>query len=324
MGSPYLLQFNLLTDCIFNCGYCYLSELRKKHEKSLSFDSYKKFIDRFSRYFIDHGIEIRIDLTGGDLWLHKDIEKIVSYTYELPYVSSIGLMINSLWHPGAKNIILKIKDKIASIQLNVDALTNRADDLIWLSKHGIRMSIKIMISKDKNYFRAQLRTLDQLRKKVPNLHVAVDRLCPVSVEQVNEVAPLTETIEMVKEVVKRDPNLFVGEDPLLLAVLRKRGIVKSDELEGDCLTGCAIPSGGLVIFPDGSIKLCARIPSFDTGLNVETFDLFEYIKKYSNLSKKDEKCDSCTLGSSCQGGCPATSFLANGGRFGRDINCLLQ
>jgi len=41
------------------------------------------------------------------------------------------------------------------------------------------------------------------------------------------------------------------------------------------------------------------------------------------IKARSKGCDGCALIARCRGGCPATSFIYNGGKIGRDINCVL-
>lgn len=98
LGSPYLIPVNLLTEYIYKCNYCYLKKLRVGNGCYLMFNDYKRFLDKFRIYHEDYGLNVRVDLTGGDLWLYPKYNQIIKETVTRDYVSEIGLMINSLWH----------------------------------------------------------------------------------------------------------------------------------------------------------------------------------------------------------------------------------
>lgn len=325
IGNPYTLQFNLLTDCIFKCNYCYLNEIKRNNNKRLSYLSYKHFLDKFKDYFKKYNLTLRLNITGGDIWFHPEISKIMKYTYSLPYIEDMNLLINNLWDKKSKELILCFKDKIGLVQLNIDSLNNRAEDTLFLENNNIRIVVKILISKNKKYLDNQIKILNTLRKRSKNLLVSIDRLCPANKSQIKEV--LSSPKEMLDEINKiRDQNikLFITDDPLISSYLKlSEREVQSVTLKTEELFGCLIPNGGLTIYPDGSIKLCARIPSFNTGFNINNFDLLSYITKFTKLSNEKKKdCKDCRLYSYCQGGCPATSFIANGNKISRDLSCL--
>lgn len=320
IGNPYLLQFNLLTDCIFHCNYCYLNQLRNKNNPTLSFKDFKKFIDYFESYYHSYGLTLQVDLTGGDIWIHPEFESVITYTHQKPYVKSIGLMINSLWHQKALNTLNKVKDKLGTIQLNIDALNKRPSDLTKLKKINLSCAVKIMISNNLPYFLHQLDILRKLKDYDSNLIVAIDRICPVESKQLKDIPSLYETIKMINEVKIVCGNNFVTEDPLIKALLGDKKLHKESS---ETINGCAIPNGGLSIFPDGSIKLCSRIPNFNSGYNVHNFNLDNYIQKYQiEMSQRHSNCKHCSIFELCQGGCPATSFISENNKINRDINCL--
>ncbi|MBI2310448.1 SPASM domain-containing protein [Candidatus Collierbacteria bacterium] len=321
LGNPYLVQVNLLTDCIYRCDYCYLKELRDHKEQFLPLSRLKKFIKKFAVYKKLYGLELCLNLTGGDLWLHPEIGEVFNFVSLSPIVVKVGLMINSLWSDKSRDLILEIKPKLSSVQLNIDALLNREEDLVWLSNQGIRRSVKILLSQNRSYFQTQLITLKSLVKADPNLRVAVDRLCPVGVDQIGDVVNLESSLEMIDEIRNIVGSTYIEDDPLLLAVLIDKKVLPEDQNFDESLRGCAIPGGGTVIFPDGSIKLCARIPDFSTGFEIENFDLIKYVTKFSKVKKVYRKCSSCKLQTNCLGGCPASSYIANGYKIGADINC---
>jgi len=319
LGSPYLVQVNALTRCFFGCSYCYLKNFYLNTDYFLPLADYRRFLDKFSTYHSNYGLDLRVDLTGGDLWLHPEYGQIIEETVKRNYITKIGLMVNSLWHKQARQAIKKIGKKLVTVQLNIDAYlkdTNDAD-IEFLLKENIPTGIKILLSKNGDYFKFQLKILRRLNKKYPDLKVSVDRLCPTNESQIQQVIVGSE-MEKRLEKVKSVNAQFVTEDPLLSA---KRKIIECEE---DDLVGCSIPNGALTLYPDGKVKLCARIPSFETGFTIDNFDLLDYVGEMDWVIKARSKgCDGCALIARCRGGCPATSFIYNGGKIGRDINCVL-
>jgi radical SAM protein with 4Fe4S-binding SPASM domain len=264
-------------------------------------------------------LEINVTLTGGDLWLHPEYESIIRETAERDFVNRIVLMTNSLWHKEARRVIKKVKKKLARVHLNIDAYSKDShdEDIEFLLNEGISVGVKVLLSKNNAYFESQIKILERLAKKYPNLKVAVDRLCPIEKTQLGQVVVGSEMQKMLKRV-KSIGAKFITEDPLLAA---ERKIIECRE---DDLTGCPIPNGALTLYPDGKVRLCARIPDFETGFTIDNFDLLDYVKKMDWVVKARTKgCEGCPLLARCRGGCPATSFIYNGDKVGRDINCLL-
>lgn len=82
-----------------------------------------------------------------------------------------------------------------------------------------------------------------------------------------------------------------------------------DDNQWDEMRGCIIPNGGLAVFPSGDIKLCARIPQFETGFNIKNFNLIKYIQGFRYIKNEIKKnCSGCNFEELCDGGCVATSY----------------
>lgn len=319
LGSPYLVQVNLLTDCIYKCSYCYLKRLRAGGGCCLTLSDYTRFLDKFRTYHKDYDLKVRVNLTGGDLWLHPNYEQIIEETVARDYVSGVDLMINSLWHKRARLIIKSIKEKLVGVQLNIDAYSKGINDgdIEFLLSEGVSTGVKVLLSKNRTYFEFQMKILERLSKKYSSLKVAVDRLCSIEKTQVKQIIVGSEMKKMLERVKSIDAR-FVTEDPLLAA---ERKMVECGK---DDLVGCPIPNGALTLYPDGKIKLCARIPNFETGFTIDNFDLLDYVREMDWVIKARSKgCEDCASLIKCRGGCPATSFIYNGGKIGRDINCVL-
>lgn len=317
IGTPYLLQFNLIRDCIFNCEYCYLRNVKNK---KISFNVFKKFLKKWEGYCNEYKISLNINLMGGDLWLHPEIFQILKYIHNLHYVTHIYLAVNNLWSKDARFCLRQVKDKIGGVQFNLDALEGRFDDLLFVQENKIPVGIKIVLTKQYN-IKQRIKTAQRLNRLCPDLIIFIDRLCPQNLEEYKYALSLDELRETTS-ILGKTFRHFRSEDPLVktLLLINKE---KPMKLKKDEIRGCAIPNGGLAVYPDGKIKLCSRVSSFETGFNVRNFNLLDYISKFNYLGEKRVRCESCKFFPSCQGGCPATSF-AKENRFSRDLHCLLQ
>lgn len=313
LGSPYLIQFNLLTQCPNHCDYCYLKQLGSKR---LSLSDVEKFLNKFKEISQKYKLKLNINLLGGDLWLHPEIDKIIKFLFEQENVKGISICVNNLWSSEGKSLILKYKDKINVVQLNIDSLEGRQDDIIFLEKHIIPAGVKIMLSKYHNIKR-RIRIAKRFIKLNPDLKIFITRLCPQNKEELRHVMEFGDLLDITSELKNNFKN-FSTEDPLV-----KTLIGKSYNISEDCIQGCLIPNGGLTVFPDKTIKICARIPSFKTGFTINNFDFIKYLKAFSYISRIRKQCDRCKFFESCQGGCLATSYIKYNG-FDRDIHCLIK
>ena len=130
---------------------------------------------------------------------------------------------------------------------------------------------------------------------------------------------LKELREKASEILILSNGNFVCDDPIIKLLFDQK-----EKLQTDSLHGCSIGKGSVTVYPDGAIKLCARIPKFETGLTIENFDLKEYIHLANKLTRKiHDKCRKCTEYQFCKGGCPATFFVKSN-RLDKDINCYYE
>jgi radical SAM protein with 4Fe4S-binding SPASM domain len=313
IGSPYLMQVHLLNSCINDCDYCYI---KSPSTQILNPQRLIKFFQKFEEYNNKYNLEIAVSLTGGDLFLYPYLELVVEYLKRAKNVSSVSLLINSLWHKNSKKIVLKISNKLENVQLNIDNIKDREEDLKWLVRKKIPVNIKILLSKDLNYYNSQKNILKKLTKSNPKLYISVDRLIPTTRKQLKNICSLKELEEKINEILVLSKGKFVSDDPIVKLLLSKK-----EKLLKDSMYGCSIGKGSVTVYPDGSIKLCPRIPKFNTGFTVENFDLKKYLRFSEKLTERIHvKCKGCNKYQLCKGGCPASSFIKNN-TLDKDINC---
>lgn len=318
IGDPYLLQFNLLKKCKYNCDYCYLKDYK---DTILSFDKIREFLNKFNHYTSTYNFELSITLTGGDIFFYPELFKLIKHLCSLNYIKNISLLINSLWHEKAKGYILYIKNhKPLSVQINIDELQKQEDDLKFLINENIPTNVKILLSRDSKYYKQQTDLLLHLLKKYPRLLVSVDRLIPTKRDALSLVPSFSEIKKKVHYLFNISKGNFISDDPIIKILVNPNIDINSKEE----LTGCSIGIGSTTIFPDGAIKLCARLPNFETGYTMENFDFTEYIlytKKLLQTAR--DQCKNCSLYKSCKGGCPATSYIINN-KFTKDFHCVKE
>lgn len=307
----------MLCTCGLGCEYCYL---RKEITQKISLGDLIKFLQKFEKYCVEYNFLVDINFMGGDVWFHPEISEIIEYAYNLWFVNHINLAVNSMWSSEGRMCVQKFKDKIFCVQFNLSLLEECYEDLFFLQKEGIRSAVKIVLTKQQNIKR-EIRIVQRLSFLIPELLIFIDRLCPQTVEECKyalSTVEFQETITMLTKLFKH----FYTEDPLAKTFLMLIKQKRVNDLGKNELHGCAIPGGGISIYPDGEIKLCSRISSFDTGFNIQNFDLLKYLGKFDYIrERRTSKCKKCKFFILCKGGCPATSYIKNNG-FSRDLHCL--
>ena len=89
--KPHWIYISLLHKCNLKCSMCGVSKILRKHE--LSFKEIKKILDEVASWKADS----RIQLTGGEPLLRKDIFKIIKYSTSLKLITELvsnGVLIN--------------------------------------------------------------------------------------------------------------------------------------------------------------------------------------------------------------------------------------
>jgi len=308
IGDPYLLQIHITSKCPLKCSYCYLE---KDPPVDLSFDKIKRFLEKFNKYYNESGLKVRINLTGGDIFLYPDLEKLLKYIQGQDFIEAIYLMINSFYRKKKnKKIITKFRKKIMGVQINTDIATK--DDVIFLKKEKIPAAAKIMLSKNSD-FHKQLKKIIELREPNDHLAVSIDRLSPQTKDQIKFLLPAKEQAKQIKILLSIFQDKFITEDPLVRKLktqfLNKGKLIHNGK---ESIDGCIIPNGGLAVFPDGQIKLCARISNFNTNFTIKNFDLIKYVNKFNKYSSaNNQQCKNCAVKNKCPKGCLSTYIMYN-------------
>ena len=71
------IQFELTSRCNERCIHCYIPNAKKDKGKDMSFNQFCNIIDQFAEMG-----GIHVSLSGGEVFLHKDIIKIIQYCRE--------------------------------------------------------------------------------------------------------------------------------------------------------------------------------------------------------------------------------------------------
>ena len=193
-----------------------------------------------------HKFSLHINLTGGDLFFHPEIDELCQYIYQSPSIKRISLMVNTLWHKDAYKIVLALKDKLDVIQVNIDVISSRIDDVRFLKENNIKTVIKIMLSRNNDTER-QIKIARELQKINPEILISIDRFCPQSVDEYKQMLSRMELFDFIKKL-KKEFSLFITDDPLVESILRPKKVKTFGIDQESAMYGCIIPSGGLAVF----------------------------------------------------------------------------
>jgi len=258
--------------------------------------------------------------------MHSEIEKICNFVYSQKFISKISLLINDLNYKKAKEIILGLKDKIDVVQVNLALMSERKEDLAFLAENDIKSVVKLMLSKSVDISN-QIKIANSLKEAHPGLLISIDRFCPLNRSDYKNVLSLDSFLRVIRKIKLIFGSSFITDDPVIKTIsyleAKSNKRARNLDLVGlNCISGCIVPNGGFAVYPDGDIKLCSRMSGFNTGFNVDNFDLLEYLKKFYYIQEiRKNNCGKCKLFNLCLGGCIATSYAKNN-LINKDAHCL--
>jgi len=133
--KPHWVYISLLHKCNLKCAMCGVSKILRKHK--LSFEEVKKILDEVSSWNSDS----RIQLTGGEPFLRKDIFDIINYSANKGLITEIvsnGTLINQ---EKAKKII---DSNLWGIEISLDGAKAESHDNIRGVKKGFEKTINTL------------------------------------------------------------------------------------------------------------------------------------------------------------------------------------
>lgn len=118
-NSPTYCSLELTSRCNFHCPHCYLGT--KDSTNDLDFESICKILDQAKRMGVN-----KVHLTGGEIFVRKDIEKIIRTTYDHGFdieISTNGSLVSS-------SLLKRIKQYVTRFRVTVYGFTQDIYSLI--------------------------------------------------------------------------------------------------------------------------------------------------------------------------------------------------
>ena len=340
----FTLQWHITARCQLACKHCYMTDsptYESERANELGIEECLQIIDDFASTFGQLGIGLRINFTGGDPLLNKNIFKLIEYTTEK------GILVGILGNANLLNEknAAKLKDcGLSSYQVSLDGTEETHD---YLRRRGSYQetinSIKIINS-------AGLESVVMMTVSSINVHQIIDVIRVVARNRVNvfdfaRLVPVGAGKKLSDDLVPRhiykrtllkvlDEYLrlenigcltrFGRKDHLWKLLYQEIGLWEYDsEEKRGSLRGCAIGSQILTILADGTVLPCRRLPIVIGKVPEQRLsDIFinsRFLNEMRNLENY-KKCSSCKIVEVCRG-CPAVPFGATGDAFAPDPQC---
>lgn len=300
----YNLQLELTNECNWRCRHCYLPEY-----SNYGLDTYKiKKLLQEARLLGS----FEVTLTGGDIFLRKDIFEIIEFAKKLGY--SVILFTNAALLNEEKIIKLSklyvslVSCTIFSMDSDIHdyftqvkgSLNKTLENLLLLKKYNLNVQVKTIIS---NINFLEWKSIKQFCDK-EGFSFAIDHDIFIKNDKNNSPADFRIT-----------PTQFMME------------CKKYDELRGFSAKkhdpnelACPSLSTGVFINSYGKVYPCTKFLYEIGDININSLSCIwennENLNRVQNIRWKDlNLCNNCTLEHFCTR-CPGTAFLENDSEYG--------
>lgn len=302
-----------------------------------------KVIDDYANALKNWGVNGRINFTGGDPLLKKDLFVLIKMAVKKGI--EIGIMGNPDPNVVSYKVLRELKKLgVRSYQVSIDGLEKTHNGLRgkenafksavkvirMLNRVGLRSAVMFTLSRiNMNELIPVIRLVAKERASVFDFA----RLVPIGSGRSmrsNMLAPL-EYRELLLNVLHeywklRDHGIkpyFGRKEHLWKPLLKELGLLTSLPDDGLIHGGCGVGINILTILADGTVLPCRRLPVPIGKIPEENIrDIFINSKKLNELRQieKIEGCKGCELLNFCRG-CMGVSYGVYGDCFRKDPQC---
>lgn len=341
----FVLQWHLTAKCDQHCQHCYMSDSStylNEIKNELDLNTCFRIIDDFSEAIEQWGVSGRINFTGGDPLLKKEIFDIIAYTRKR------NINVGILGNPNHLDFETASKLKELGVfryQISIDGLEGTHDRLRRrkgafrdairavriLNEVGIPSVVMFTVSKE---------NADQLIdviRLVAEENVAIfdfARLTPIGSGKKleNQLMTPMEYRQLLFDVLEEYrrlkehgyKTLFGRKENLWTLLYYELGLLKPLPNNRDLIySGCTIGCNILTILSDGTVLACRRLPvPIGKVPNQNLRDIFIGSDELNRMRNIDlmQKCSKCSLKQFCRG-CRAIAYAVNGDYLAEDPQC---
>ena len=344
-GFSFVLQWHLTARCDQQCQHCYVSDsptYLNELKNELDLNTCLRIIDDFSSTLIRWGVPGRINFTGGDPLLKKEIFDIIAYARKKDIAVGILGNPNHLDYGTA----LKLKELgVFRYQISIDGLEDTHDRL-RCRKGAFKDAIKAVRILNE----VDLPSVVMFTVSKENANELIDVIRLVAEEKVTifdfaRLTPIGSGKQLEKQLLTpmeyrrllfnvleeyRRLNemgyktLFGRKENLWTLLYSELGLLKplpdnKDIIYSGCMVGCNI----LTILSDGTVLACRRLPvAIGKVPNQNLRDIFINSDELSHMRDINlmQKCSKCNLKQFCRG-CKSVAYAVKGDYLAGDPQC---
>jgi len=324
--TPILALIHITDECNLHCLHCYA----RKCKNTLTYTEIAKLVDEL----ITLGTKM-IHLSGGEILLHKDIYKIISYiNHKQLYleITTNGTLLD-------KHAAMELsKLQINKIVISFDGASAKTHDAIR-GKGSFNKSLKnLEFALAKNLSMAVNFTV--MKRNYSEIPAFIDRFSKYDLKFINfrRFIPIgrgqfknesitakqyLELFLLINKKRKNDSRIALGGEPhraILDPVLNKKAKTLN-------ISGCSAGKFFISIDPNGDVMPCGFIPLAVGNIKKESIKeiwtksrLLMQLRDRSNLQ---DKCGRCPHKNIC-GGCRASAYATNSNIMGTDPLCWIN
>lgn len=310
MRQPRLneIQFELTSRCNERCIHCYIPNQKKDKGADMPFEQVKSILDEFS----EHG-GLYVTLSGGEVFLHKDIIKIIQYCREKDLI--INILTNLIALKDIQIPFIKAAN-ISGLQVSLYSMNPEVHDMITTVRGSfnktkkaieklVEADIPVMISCPvmKANYKDYKDVMDYAKSLKCKAHTDLLMMAQADLNTNNLANRLSleETEIIIKDIVEHDPdylNLVGVMKPTSDKIYQNLDRYKRLPLCGAGINNCCITD-------KGDVYPCAGWQDFVVGnINENSLeDIWnnsEKLKAIRSVSQGDfPECISCEARDFC-------------------------
>jgi len=341
----FILQWHLTARCQEHCRHCYMHDsptFDSELENELGTQECMRILDDFTDMTRSMGVGARINFSGGDPLLRKDLFALAKEA------SSRGFLVGILGNPQLLTLgtARRLLDSgVSRYQLSIDGLEKTHDSLRGrvgafrdalraikvLNQAGLPSVVMFTVSR---LNAAELVPVIELcaRRKVRVFDFA--RLVPggtgkglagelLGAREYRQL--LLDILDKYRQLERQGCDTYFGRKENLWTLLyQELGLLpRLPHEKGMIYSGCSVGSRILTILADGSVLACRRLPvKLGKAPGQHLREIFISSKNHRQMRtcEKMKKCGKCELLPYCRG-CMAVAYGARGDFLAGDPQC---
>lgn len=333
MENTFHIQWHITDYCNLRCRHCYQENFTP--ENNLTFEKIKKIFNKIEDFLDNQHKKLVIDLTGGEIFLHKNWKEILEMVYYSPWTEKTGIITNGFFFNNETVDFFKNFPEI-EIKISSEGFDKEKYDFYRGKGNFEKFIRKMEFLKEFDFEKTlmftvmennaeQIEKIFDFSKKYGFKKFVIERFIPWGrgLENKEKVINLDKWCECVRFLFEKCKIDFYIE-----TVLPYRGFMVKIEGDENSLYGaeCIVGKDGFALMPAGDVFPCRRFP-LKIGNLIED-DLIEIWKNSPVLEKIRDKnslkglCKNCKI-DDCYG-CRALAYSLKNDFLEEDTLCFLK